>query len=98
MHLAWKVKGGTVTIEIGASNRGAVLLAELKALVDTFPHRKRVDLIKILESVVRGLNADDQSLHSVDPRPEARTVLDSSSSKTLASPDFSDCFQSEDQG
>lgn len=87
-----------MTIENGTSSRGSALLAELKALLDTFPHRKRVDLIKILESVVRGLNADDQSWHSVDPQPAAKTVLDSSSSKTLASPDFSDGFQNEDQG
>jgi hypothetical protein len=97
MHMAVEGKGQTVKIENGTSNRGAVLLAELKALVDTFPHHKRADVIKILETAFSRLNADKQSRHSVDLQPGARTVLDSSSSKTLASPDFSDGFRNEDQ-
>jgi hypothetical protein len=67
--MAVEGKGQTVKIENGTSNRGAVLLAELKALVDTFPHHKRADVIKILETAFSRLNADKQSRHSVDLQP-----------------------------
>jgi hypothetical protein len=51
--------------------------------VDSFPHHQRADLIKILEGVLAGLNADFQTRYSVDRQPDARPVLDSASPKTL---------------
>ena len=69
---------------------------ELKALVDSFPHHQRGNVIKMLEITFRKLNADDQSRHSVDLQPEARAdgVLPA---KTTASPALSDGFQNENQ-
>ena|SRR5215813_5778165 len=97
MQLASKPKDETVKVENGTSNRGAVLLAELKALVDSLPHHQRGNVIKMLEITFRELNADDQSRHSVDLQPDARTDGDSPSSGTIAIPDLSDRFQNEDQ-
>ena len=64
-------------IKNGTSNRGAVLLAELKALVDSFPHHQRAGVIKMLEIAFKKLNADFHSRHSVDQKP----VLGSPSQK-----------------
>jgi hypothetical protein len=41
-------------LENGMSNPGAVLLAQLKALVDSFPHQQRTDVIETLKIVFRG--------------------------------------------
>jgi hypothetical protein len=76
-------------------NRGAVLLAELKALVDSFPHHERAGVIKMIEIAFKELNADLYSWHSVDRQPEARTSGESPSSKTPASPDLSDGLQNK---
>ena len=46
------------------SNRGTALLAELKALVDSFPSYQRKDLILICERIFRSLNAGEASRHS----------------------------------
>jgi hypothetical protein len=40
-----------VNNETVTSNRGAVLLGELKALVDSFPQHRRKEVIKIFETV-----------------------------------------------
>ena len=53
------------------SNRGAVLLAELKALVDSFPHHQRAGVSKVIGIALKELNADFPSRHSVDRQPEA---------------------------
>ena len=47
-------------------NRGAVLLAELKALVDSLPHHQRAGVIKMIETAFKKMNADFYSRHSVD--------------------------------
>ena len=70
-------------------NRGAVLLAELKALVDSLPHPRRAGVIKMIEIAFKKLNAELHSRHSVDRQPEARTTGDSPSSKHSKS-DLSD--------
>jgi len=87
MQLASKPKDETVKVENGTSNRGAVLLAELKALVDSLPHHQRGNVIKMLEITFRELNADCQGRHSIGVQPEARTAIDSPSRKTSAGPD-----------
>jgi len=84
-----------VKVENGTSNRGAVLLAELKALVDSFPDHHRGNIIKMLEITFKELNADDQRRHSVDLQPDARTASNSPSSKTLASSGLRDGFQNK---
>lgn len=91
MHVALNGKGQTVKIENGTSNRGAVLLGELKALVDSFPPCQRRDVIKMLEIAFRGLNADRQGRHFVDMPPA------SPSPKTSVGTDSSDELQNEDQ-
>ena len=50
-------------------NRGAVLLAELKALVDSLPHHRRAGVIKMIEIAFKKLNADFHSRHSVYRQP-----------------------------
>jgi hypothetical protein len=47
-------------------NRGAVLLAKVKALVDSFPHHQRAGVIRMIEISFRELNADLHSRCSVD--------------------------------
>jgi len=74
-------------------NRGAVLLVELKALVDSFPPHRRAGVIMIIEITFKKLNADFYSRHSVDRQP----VLGSPSPKSSVGPDSSDELQSEDQ-
>lgn len=75
------------------SNRGAVLLGEVKALVDSFPQHRRKDVIKAFEVVFTRLNADYQSRHSADrrqggqrnPRPSS-TVATADSNKCVSTP------------
>ena len=81
----------------GPSNGSAVLLTELKALVDSFPHRKRTGVIKTIETILTGLDAHYSSLHSVNLRPEANTVLRSLFSEAGASLDLENQRHSEDQ-
>ena len=50
-------------------NRGAVLLAELKALVDSFPHQQRASVIKMMEIAFKGLQPD--ALNSRVPKTSA---------------------------
>jgi len=52
---------------------GVALLGELKALVDSFPEHQRKEVIKIIGSVVTGLNAGCQSRHSADPHSPTRS-------------------------
>jgi len=73
-------------------NRGAVLLAELKALVDSFPHHRRAGVIKMIEIAFKKLDADFHSQHSVE-----RQALGSPSPKSSADPDSSDGLQNENQ-
>ena len=76
------------------SNRGAVLLGELKALVDSFPEHRRKDVINAFEVVFTRLNADYQSRHSADrqqggernPRPSSSTVATADSNKCVSTP------------
>jgi len=86
-----------VKIENGTPNRGAVLLTELKALVDSFPHHQRGNVIKMLEITFRELNANHESRHSVGLQPAARTD-GVSPAKTTASPGLSDGFQTKIKG
>jgi hypothetical protein len=74
-------------------NRGAVLLAELKALVDSLPHHRRAGVIKMTEIAFKKLNADFNSRHSVDQQ----TALGSPCPKSSGGPDSSDEFKNEDQ-
>jgi hypothetical protein len=55
------------------SDRGAVLLGELKALVDSFSEHQRKEVIKIIGSIVTGLNARCQNRHSADPFRETES-------------------------
>jgi hypothetical protein len=79
-----------VSIEEVTSNRGAVLLAELKALVDSFPQHQRRDLIKICETVFRGLNAGHKSRH-VSPGAGEATTVDDRQGGTTSSLKLSRC-------
>ena len=74
-------------------NRGTVLLAELKALVDSFPHHRRAGVIRMIEIAFEKLNADFHSRHSVDRQP----ALGSPPPNSSVGPDSSDELQSEDQ-
>jgi len=74
-------------------NRGVVLLTELKAPVDSFPHHRRAGVIKMIEIAFNKLNADFHSRHSVDRQPALGTPFPESS----VGPDSSDEFQNEDQ-
>ena len=65
--------------------RGAVLLAELKALVDSFPHQQRAGVIRMIETTFKELKADFHSRHSVDQQP----ALGSPSPKSSVGPDSS---------
>ena len=80
-------------IENGRSKRGAVLLAELKALVDFFPHHRRAGVIKMIEIAFNKVNAGFHSRHSVDGHP----ALGSPSPESSVGPDSSDELQNEDQ-
>jgi hypothetical protein len=65
--------------ENAKSNRGAVLLGELKALVDSFPEDQRKTVIKIIGTVVTKLSAGCETRHSANPWPEreSRTLTTS---------------------
>ena len=79
------------------SNRGAVLLAELKALVDSFPHHQRTAVIKTLERLLGGLDAEYPDRHSVNLQPEVNTVLGSPFPEAPASLDSDNQRPTEDQ-
>ena len=74
-------------------NRGPVLLAELKALVDSFPHHRRAGVIKMIEIAFKKLNDDFHSRYSVDQKP----ALGSPSRKCSVGRDSSDELHNEDQ-
>lgn len=97
IDLVSKAKGGAMSIENGTSNRGAVLLAELKAVVDSFPPHQRTDVVKTLEIVFRGLDADYPSQHSLNLLPEVNTVPGLPSKEASASPDSGNENHSEDR-
>ena len=78
-----------MTIENGMSNRGAVLLAELKALVESLPHQQRTDVVQTLKIVFRGLDADSKIRRSADLQREANTVLSWPFHEAPASADLS---------
>lgn len=84
-------------VENGTPNGGAVLLAELKALVETFPHQQRTDVVRTLKIVFKGLDADSTSRRSVHLPPEANTILSSPFHEAPASADLSNERQSENQ-
>ena len=48
------------------TNRGAVLLKELKTLVDSFPEDQRKEVIKVIGTVVTKLSAGRYSRDSAD--------------------------------
>jgi hypothetical protein len=81
--------GGTVNIKNATSNCGAVLLGELKALVDSFPQHRRKEVIKIIETVFR-LSADYQSRHSADRWPANESRRGSQSPATPEATEFSE--------
>lgn len=64
---------GNESIQTVESSRGAVLLRELKNLVDSFPEHRRKEVIRMIGIVFTQLNAGDQSPHSVDARPETES-------------------------
>ena len=76
--------------ENGTPYEGGALLAGLKALVDSLPPQRRTDLIKTLESVLGGMNADYHGRHSFDLPPESTGVLDPTSPKASSRSDSDD--------
>jgi len=74
-------------------NRGAVLLAELKALIDSLPYHRRADVIMMIEIAFKKLHADLHSGQSVDREP----ALGSPFPKSSVCPDSSDEPHNEDQ-
>ena len=84
-------------VENGTPNRGAVLLAELKALVESFPHQQRRHVVQTLKTVFRGLDADSKSRRSVYLQPEANTVLSSAFREAPASTESGSERHSENQ-
>ena len=56
-------------------NRGAVLLAELKALFDSLPYHRRADVIMMIEIAFKKLHADLPSCQSVDRQPAPRLAF-----------------------
>ena len=86
-----------MNVENGTPNRGAVLLAELKALVDSFPPQRRAYVIRTLESVFRGLNAAYHGRPSFDLGPKSKSVLDPPSSKPQTRPDSNDELQNKNR-
>ena len=86
-----------MTIENGRSNRGAVLLAELKALLDSLPHQQRTEVIQTLTIVFRGLDADSRTRRSVHPQPKANTVLRPPFHEAPVSDDLNNERHSENQ-
>lgn len=84
-------------VENDTPNRGAVMLAELKALVESFPHQQRTDVVQALKIVSKGLDADSKSRHSVHLQQEANTVLSSPFREAPASADLSNERHSENQ-
>jgi len=74
-------------------NRGAVLLAELKALVDSLPCHRRADVIMMIEIAFKKLHADLHSYQSVDRQP----ALGSPFPKSSVGPDSNDEPHNEDQ-
>jgi hypothetical protein len=89
-------KKGAMKMGNGPSNRGAVLLAELKVLVDSFPHHHRTAVIKTLETVLRELGAHHPSCHSVNLQPEVNSVLGSPFPEAAASLDLDSQGPTED--
>ena len=90
-------KKGAMKMGNGPSNRGAVLLAELKVLVDSFPHHHRTAVIKTLETVLRGLDAHHPSWNSLNFSPEVNTVPGSPFPEVAASFDLDNQRPTEDQ-
>jgi hypothetical protein len=90
-------KKGAMNVGNGPSNRGAVLLAELKVLVDSFPHHQRAAVIKTLETVLRGLGAHHPSWHPVNLQREGNSVLGSPFPEAAASLDLDSQGPTEDQ-
>ena len=74
-------------------NRGAVLLAELKALVDSLPCHRRADVIMMIEIAFKKLHADLHSYQSVDRQP----ALGSPFPRSSVGPDSNDEPHNEDQ-
>jgi hypothetical protein len=79
----------------GAPYQGGALLAGLKALVDSLTPQRRTDVIKTLESVFTGMNADYEGRHSVHLQLEARRFPDSPSPDSPATIHLSDDLQNE---
>jgi hypothetical protein len=64
-----------VKTEDVTSNRGAVLLKELKALVDSFPEHRRKELVRTVKSVISELDEQSGSEHSATPTAHLGTGL-----------------------
>lgn len=78
--LVWEARRGNENREWNAI-RGRCVAGGAKALVDSLPPQRRTDVIKTLESVFRGMNADYRGRHSFDLPPESTGVLDPPSPK-----------------
>ena len=72
-------KERTAEFENDSRKRGAVLLAELKSLVDSFSPDQRREVIKIIEVMFRALTAEYYSRDSVrsQRKPASRSIENS---------------------
>lgn len=76
---------GIQTVESG---RGALLLRELKDLVDSFAEHRRKEVIKIIATLLTRLGAGCQSRQSAEPRPERESHQSSIVGETTGSTDL----------
>ena len=84
-------------LENGTPNRGAVLLAQLKTMVDSFPHHQRTDLIETLRILFKELDAGNQNRDSAHLQPQVSSVFSSCFGADPASRDSSNKPRNENQ-
>lgn len=97
IDLAFMAKGRAMKVRNDSSNRGAGLLVELKALLDSFPLQVRTNVIETLKIVFRGLNGEPKTRRSVQPQPEANSVLSKPHREAPANAELSHKRHSEEQ-
>jgi hypothetical protein len=90
-------KVAAMKLENGTLDRSAVLLAQLKTLVDSFPHQQRTDLIETLKIVFSGLDAGEENRHSVHLQPEVSSAFSSRFREAPASRNSSNKPRNENQ-
>lgn len=66
-----------MTVNKVRAKRGRLLLSELKALVNSFSHEQRTDVIETLSIVLTGLDTDSETRRSVPLQPRANAALNS---------------------